>query len=414
MSRFASLRPVLPILLGASVLLSVSMGLRQSFGIFMPPITQDLHVTVAQFTLAIAVQNLMWGILQPLAGALVVKVGYRSLMLTGAILYMVGLVLMATAQGMLPIVLGAGVLIGAAMACTGTAITLSVSTRVVSPQARSMALGVVSAAGSLGSLVAAPLGQWLLQGHGWRMGMLGFIVLGLLMLPAAWKAGGVDRYAADNPRPAALGDDSTARQALAQAFRNVPFLITACAFFVCGMQLLFLSTHLPAYLELCGMDPMLSAQALGVIGGFNVLGSLFFGWAGGRWNKLALLGLIYVLRSIVVAWYFMHDPTASSTLVFAALMGFLWLGVSPLIAGAVAEMFGLRWQPMIQGVAFFCHQIGSFAGAFGGGLIYDALGNYNLAWQLAVLVGAIAGVVQILTGLLRPSSGASGPLLKPA
>ena len=414
MSKFAAIRPVLPILLGASILLSVSMGLRQSFGIFMPPITQDLHVKVAEFTLAIAIQNLMWGILQPIAGALVVRLGYRKLMVAGALMYMAGLVLMASAQSMLPIIIGAGVLIGAAMACTGTAITLSVSTRVVSPQSRSMVLGIVSAAGSLGSLIAAPMGQYLLQGHGWRIGMVGFIIMGLLMLPAAWKAGAVDEYAKNNPRAAAFDDNTSARQALGQAFRNVPFLITACAFFVCGMQLLFLSTHLPAYLEQCGMDPMLSAQALGVIGGFNVLGSLFFGWAGGRWNKLALLGLIYVLRSIVVAWYFMHNPTASSTLIFAALMGFLWLGVSPLIAGAVAEMFGLRWQPMIQGVAFFCHQIGSFAGAFGGGLIYDALGNYNLAWQLAVLIGAVAGTVQIVTGLVRPSSGVGGSGLKPA
>ena len=414
MSKFAAIRPVLPILLGASILLSVSMGLRQSFGIFMPPITQDLHLTVAQFTLAIAIQNLMWGILQPISGALVVRVGYRKLMIAGALMYMTGLVLMGTAQGMLPIVLGAGVLIGAAMACTGSAITMSVSTRVVSPQARSMVLGIVSAAGSLGSLIAAPMGQYLLQGYGWRIGMLGFIVMGLLMLPAAWKAGAVDQYAKDHPSPVAGGDNSSAREALGKAFRSVPFMITACAFFVCGMQLLFLSTHLPAYLEQCGMDPMLSAQALGVIGGFNVLGSLFFGWAGGRWSKLALLGVIYVLRSFVVAWYFMHDPTTSSTLIFAALMGFLWLGVSPLIAGAVAEMFGLRWQPMIQGVAFFCHQIGSFAGAFGGGLIFDALGNYNLAWQLAVLIGAVAGTVQIITGLVRPSSGVGGQGLKPA
>lgn len=410
MSKFSAVRPVLPILIGASVLLSVSMGLRQSFGIFMPPVTQDLQLTVAQFTLAIAIQNLMWGILQPLAGALVVKVGYRKLMMLGALLYLIGLVLMATAQGLLPIMIGAGVLIGAAMACTGTAITLSVSTRVVSAQSRSMVLGIVSATGSLGSLIAAPMGQWLLQGSGWRVGMLGFIVLGLLMVPAAWAAGRVDAYAKDNPRPPAADDNTSAKQALSQALHSVPFVITAGAFFVCGMQLLFLSTHLPAYLAQCGMDPMLSAQALGVIGGFNVLGSLFFGWAGGRWNKLALLGIIYVLRSFVLLWYFTHDPTTSSTLIFAGLMGFLWLGVSPLIAGAVAEMFGLRWQPMIQGLAFVCHQVGSFAGAYGGGLIFDTLGNYNLAWQLAVLIGLIAGAVQIVTGLARPSSGGTARL----
>jgi predicted MFS family arabinose efflux permease len=187
------------------------------------------------------------------------------------------------------------------------------------------------------------------------------------------------------------------------AVTNGPFMVIAIAFFVCGLQLVFLTTHLPTYLALCGMDPMLSAEALGVIGGFNVLGSLFFGWAGGRWNKLVLLGMVYISRSLILGAYFYWPATPASTLVFAALMGFTWLGVVPLVAGAVAEMFGLRWQAMIQGIAFVGHQVGSFVGAFGGGLLYDALGSYDLAWRLAVATGLLAGAVQIASALLRPT-----------
>jgi MFS family permease len=174
------------------------------------------------------------------------------------------------------------------------------------------------------------------------------------------------------------------------------------AYFVCGMQLLFITTHLPSYLEICGMDPTLSAEALAAIAVFNVFGSLFFGWAGGHWSKLALLGGIYIARSVVLAAYFYFPPTPLSTLVFASLMGFLWLGVGPLVAGSVAEMFGLRWQAMIQGVAFMSHQIGSFLGAFGGGLLFDMMGSYDLAWRLGVAMGLVAGVVQVSFALLGP------------
>jgi predicted MFS family arabinose efflux permease len=164
---------------------------------------------------------------------------------------------------------------------------------------------------------------------------------------------------------------------------------------------LFLTTHLPSYLAICGMDPMLSAQALGVIGGFNVLGSLFFGWAGGRWSKQVLLGLIYISRSIVLGWYFVLPPTPASTLVFAAIMGFLWLGVGPLVAGSVVELFGLKWQAMIQGLAFMSHQLGSFMGAFGGGLIFDSFQSYDLAWRIGVALGLAAGAVQVIYAVWR-------------
>jgi predicted MFS family arabinose efflux permease len=404
MGELKSLRPVLGILIGASVMLTLSMGMRQSLGLFMPPLTRDIAITVADFTLAIAVQNLAWGLLQPLAGALAVHIGFRALMLTGASFYVAGLVILATAQGLFAVMLGAGVLIGLALACTASAIGLSVASRAVSAGLRSTVLGAVTAAGSIGALISAPIGQALITSFDWRTGAIGFVVLSLGLLPAAWFAGRVDRV----PVPRAeASDDVSAGAAVRTMLGNASFLVMTGAYFVCGLQLVFLTTHLPSYLAICGMDPMLSAQALGVIGGFNVLGSLFFGWAGGRWSKQALLGAIYITRSAVLGWYFISAPTPAGTLVFAALMGFLWLGVAPLIAGAVAETFGLRWQAMIQGVAFMSHQLGSFLGAYGGGRLYDALGSYDLAWRLAVAMGLTAGILQVAFALWRPPPAAA-------
>jgi predicted MFS family arabinose efflux permease len=299
---------------------------------------------------------------------------------------------------MVAVTLGAGVAIGAALACCGSALAMAVSARAVPPAQRSLVLGIVSAVGSIGALVAAPIGQALSQAYGWRAGAIGFFALALVMLPAAWVAGRAD--AIEVPPETGL-DRQGAGAALRQAAGNLPFVVLTIAFSVCGLQLVFLTTHLPAYLAICGMDPMLSAQALGMIGGFNVLGSLFFGWAGGRANKLALLGGIYVARSLMLAWYFMSPPTPLNTLVFAAVMGFLWLGVAPLVTGWIVETFGLRWQAMLGGVAFVGHQVGSFFGAFGGGLIFDAFGSYTAAWQGGVAFGLAAGIVQAAVALLR-------------
>ncbi len=396
------LRPTLPILIGASLMLTFSMGLRQSLGIFMQPLTHDVAISISEVTLAIAVQNLAWGFLQPVAGAMTVRFGFRAIMMVGALLYVAGLALMASAQGFLSIMIGAGVLIGTSLACTAAAIAMSVAARAVPATVRSTVLGIVSAAGSLGALLSAPIGQILSDDYGWRTGLAGFVVLSLAMLPAAWFAGKVDRI----PLPPRTSDqiaDTSAAVATKIAFGNASFVVMTLAYFVCGMQLVFITTHLPSYLAICGMDPMLSAQTLGVIGGFNVLGSLFFGWAGGRWNKLALLGGIYIFRSLALAWYFMLPPSPATTLLFGAIMGFLWLGVGPLVAGAVADLFGLQWQAMIQGLAFMSHQLGSFLGAYGGGLLYDALGSYTLAWRIGVAVGLAAGIVQVAFALIQPT-----------
>lgn len=411
MSLLRAVRPTLPILIGVSVVLTLSMGLRQSLGIFMQPLTQGIGISISDFTLAVAVQNLAWGFLQPVAGAATVRYGFRPILLVGSLCYIAGLAFMAGAQGLTSVMIGAGILIGASLACTATGIAMSVSAIAAPVAVRSTILGIVSAVGSLGALISAPLGQMLNAGFGWRAGLIGFVVLALAMLPAAWFAGRVDKIPLPKSAATADMDNATAATAAKTAFGNLSFVVMSCAFMVCGMQLVFLTTHLPSYLAICGMDPMLSAQALGVIGGFNVLGSLFFGWAGQHWNKLALLGSIYIMRSLTIGWYFLMPPTPETTLLFAAVMGFLWLGVTPLATGAIAEMFGLRWQAMIGGFAFMVHQFGSFLGAYGGGLIYDMLGSYTMAWRFGVALGLIGGIVQITFALVRPSQP---PALKAA
>lgn len=408
MERNGGIPGALPVLVGASVMLTLAMGIRQSLGIFMPPLTAELAMSVTDFALAIAVQNLTWGLCQPFAGWLVASWGFRPVMLSGAVLYVAGLALLAGAGGLAAVMLGAGLLVGVAMAFASASMAMAVTARVVSPAQRSLYLGIVSAAGSVGALIAAPIGQFLSVDHGWRVGVIGFVVLALAMIPSAWMAGRVDRLAAPAAAPGG-SDRLTAGAALRVAGRQAPFVVMTLAYFVCGMQLVFLTTHLPSYLVLCGLDPLLSATALGTIGGFNVLGSLFFGWAGGRWSKPVLLGGIYIARSLAIAWYFMQTPTPESTVLFAAMMGFLWLGVAPLVTGMVAEMFGLRWLAMLQGVTFLSHQVGSFVGAFGGGWVFDTLGSYDLALQLGVGLGLFAGLVQILFAL-RPRP----PELQPA
>ncbi|NGM21904.1 MFS transporter [Roseomonas stagni] len=397
-------RAAIPILIAAALALALANGMRQSLGLFLQPVTKDLGIAVADFTLAIAMQNLVWGIAQPFAGAVASRFGFRPTMLAGGVTYAAGLAIFGQAEGSFAVMLGAGLLVGIALAATASGMAMAVASRPVPTASRSTVLGLVSALGSTGPLMSAPIAQGLMDAFDWRAGVTGLMLLALCLLPAAWIAGRVDA----TPVPPARGGDVSALVATRAALSHGSFMIMAGAYFVCGLQLVFLTTHLPSYLTLCGLDPMLGATALGVIAAFNVVGSLFFGWAGGRWSKTLLLGLIYVTRSLVLAWYFATPPSPTSTLVFAAIMGFLWLGVAPLISGAVVEMFGLQWQAMIQGFAFFSHQLGSFLGAFGGGLIFDALGSYTLAWQLGVGMGLTAGTLQILASIPR------GPKARPA
>jgi predicted MFS family arabinose efflux permease len=268
----------------------------------------------------------------------------------------------------------------------------------VSPARRSVAMGAVSAVGSIGLMLAAPLAQGLLTTHGWQVALVAFLGLAAVMLPAAWMAGSADRITVETQ-----GAAQSVGAAVREAAGHPGYVVMAIAFFVCGLQLVFLTTHLPTYLEICGMDPSLSAQALATIGLFNVGGSYLFGWLGGRWSKRGLLGGIYVLRSLFMVAYFIVPPTPTSTLVFAAAMGTLWLGVVPLVSGLVVHLFGLRYMATLSGIAFFSHQLGSFVGAYGGGLIYGALGSYEWAWKGAVAIGIAAGLFQ-MTMNVRPSA----------
>jgi MFS family permease len=380
------------ILIGTALLLTLGMGIRQSFGLFLAPVTRDLAVTAADFTLALAVQNIVWGLSQALVGAIADRFGLRITMMAGAAIYVIGLGVMAAAQGALALIISGG-LMGIALSCTATSLAMTACVRAVSPARRSQMLGVVSAAGSLGTLVVPLVTQAVLAREPWQIGVLLFLLMAVAMLPAAYWAGGADKF------PGHSSATTSMREVLGQALRNRPFLVMSGAYFVCGLNLVFLTTHLPAYLAICGQDPMLSAEALATIGGVSSIGSLLTGWLGGRYPKHILLGLLYILRSIMFAVYFIMPPTPTSTLLFAAAMGMLWWpGLAPLIGGLVAEIFGTRYMATLLGLSFVVHQAGSSLGAWGGGLIFDIFGSYDHAWQIGTLIGFAAGVVQILAG----------------
>ena len=379
------------ILIGAALLLSLGMGIRQSLGLFLTPVTRDLAVTAAEFTLSIAVQNIVWGLSQAPVGAIADRFGLRVTMIAGAAIYAVGLAIMAVAEGVTALLVSGG-FIGVALSCTASSLGMTAAARAVSEQRRSRTLGVVSAVGSLGTLVVPLATQALLAREAWQIGALFFLAMALAMLPAGFWAGGVDHM------PGRGATRTTMREVIGQAARHRPFLVMSGAYFVCGLNLVFLTTHLPTYLAICGQDPMLSAEALAVIGGMNCVGSLAAGWLGGRYPKHILLGLLYILRACVFTAYFMMPPTPASTLVFAAAMGMLWLSVAPLVSGLVAEMFGTRYMATLLGISFVMHQVGSALGAWGGGLIFDTTGSYDRAWQIGVLIGFAAGIVQIAAG----------------
>lgn len=389
------------ILVGAGLMLTLAMGMRQSMGLFQPELIRDIGITAADFSLAIAIQNIVWGLTQPFVGALVDRTGARRVAITGVLLYLLGLWISLQATSALALVIGIGLCVGVALSCTASNVAMNVTSKTVAPARRTLAMGAVGAVGSLGLMLASPLAQGLISTSGWKLAMMAFIVLTLVMLPAAWAAGGADRIAVDDGAGAA-GRNQSIGEALREAMSHRGYVVMALAFFVCGLQLVFITTHLPTYLEICGIAPSVGAMALALIGLFNAIGSWLFGWLGGRYSKRFLLGGIYVLRSVFVAAYFIVPPTPASTLVFAAAMGTLWLGVIPLLNGLVIQLFGMQFMATLTGLAFFSHQIGSFIGAWGGGLIYSSLGSYEWAWKGAVAIGVVAGIAQMLMDV-RPS-----------
>lgn len=388
----------LSILGGAAVMLSLAMGMRQSMGLLQPHVVRDLAITAADYSLAIAIQNMVWGITQPFTGAVVDRYGARPVALFGVLVYLAGLIITSQATSAWMIALGIGACVGLALSCTASNLAMNVTARAVTPAQRSVAMGAVSAAGSLGLVLASPLAQAMIQRGGWTLALTAFCALAVVMIPAAFMAGGADQVEAER-------DDNrqTLSDALREAFGHSGYVTLAMAFFVCGLQLVFLTTHLPSYLDLCGIDPSVTASALALIGLFNVFGSYLCGWLGGRYPRHLLLGGVYILRSAIITVYFLVPPTPLSTLIFAAAMGTLWLGVVPLVNGLVVQLFGLKFMATLTGVAFFSHQLGSFLGAWGGGVIFQAIGSYDRAWQAAVVIGLVAGAFQLSMNT-RPSA----------
>jgi predicted MFS family arabinose efflux permease len=301
----------------------------------------------------------------------------------------------------------AGFLTGVGTAGAGFGVLIGTISRATPPEKRSQTVGLVAAAGSLGTMVIAPLGQWMINDFGWKTAMYGFAVLAgsmaILSLPIREQpiAGGIASRSTQK-----LGD------ALREALAHRGYLFMTLAFFACGFQLVFITTHLPSYLQLCGVAPGVAASALALIGFFNTIGTYMFGLLGARYSQKHLLAMIYLLRTLIIIAFLLVPVTAASTLVFASAMGFLWLGVAPLVSGIVGRVFGLTHFNTLYGVVFLSHQVGSFFGAWMGGLVFDRWGNYNFAWGALIVIGLTAFTLQWLMDERPPSErvGAAAPM----
>lgn len=379
------------ILGGAAIMLSLAMGMRQSFGLLQPHMIRDIGITAADFSMAVALQNIVWGATQPVVGIWADKYGTRPVALAGVLIYILGLLFLTFADAAWMVTLGIGFCVGIALSCTASNIAMNITARTVSPLKRGAAMGAVSAIGSLGLTIASPMAQSLIGNFNWQMAAIGFLGLACVMLPAAFWGSKADQIEPE----AVVGKPQSATDAITEALGHKGYRVLAIAFFVCGLQLVFITTHLPAYLDICGMDPRVGSNTLALVGLFNVIGSYLFGWLGDRYSKRMLLGSIYMLRSLALFMFFSFPPSPTTTLIFGAVLGTLWLGVVPLVSGLIVHLFGLRFMATLSGIAFMSHQVGSFLGAWGGGYIFNLFGNYDLAWKLAVAIGLAAGLFQM-------------------
>ena len=387
----------------SGVIISLAMGMRQSMGLFLGPVTAELGLSAATFSFSLALQNLVWGVAQPVVGALGDRYGARPVVFVTALVYGAGLLVMMAAGG--PLALHAsGFLIGIGIAGTGFGVLIGVVARASPPQKRSERVGIVAAAGSLGTAFIAPLGQWMSGNYGWKAAVVGFAVIAgvAAVLSLLIREQPAAEAAAPGPRQG-LGE------ALREAWQHRGFMQMTTAYFACGFQLIFITTHLPKYLDICGVAPGVGATALGLIGFFNTVGTYLFGVLGSRYSQKKLLALIYGLRTLFICVFLLVPVTAATTLVFAAAMGFLWLGVAPLISGLIGRIFGLAHFNALYGFAFFSHQLGSFAGAWMGGVVYTLTGNYTVAWSALIAIGAIAFTLQ-----WRADDRPAGLALRPA
>jgi predicted MFS family arabinose efflux permease len=374
----------------SGLIISIAMGLRQSLGLFMSPMTLDLGISAATFGFAIALQNIVYGVAQPFVGALADRHGPRPVLVGTALIYAGGLALMAFAKGLPGALEVAGFLTGVGTAGTAFGVLIGTVARATPPEKRSQTIGIVAAAGSLGTLVLAPIGQRLIDAFGWQAAMLAFAAIAASMVLLSLPIREASPHEELSSKKQNLGE------ALREAMAHRGYVFMTLAFFACGFQLIFITTHLPAYLEICGVAPGVSATALGLIGLFNALGTYMFGLLGARYSQKRLLAMIYLLRTLFIVIFLAAPISAASTLVFAAAMGFLWLGVTPLVSGIIGRVFGLTHFNTLYGIVFLSHQVGSFFGAWMGGVVLDWRGNYDLAWGALIVIGLAAFALQWL------------------
>ncbi|MCP5365236.1 MAG: MFS transporter [Hyphomicrobiales bacterium] len=394
---------------GATIL-TLTMGIRQTFGLFLTPMSGDLGISREAFALAIAMQNLLWGLFQPFAGMFADRYGIIRVLLLGAAAYAIGLGAMAGGGGLIGLNLGGGMLVGLALSCTSFAVVLGAISRAVPAERRSAALGIASAGGSFGQFVMAPIGQSLISAHGWSDALLILAGLALLMAPLAVILARATRPSRDqlsdqlhvsNERESSLSPIG----ALGEAGRHRGYWYLTIGFFVCGFQVVFIGVHLPAYLVDLGMTPDVGATALALIGFFNIVGTWGCGVLGGRHSKKRLLAGLYLLRAMTIAVFLAAPKTETTVLVFAATIGLLWLGTVPLTSGLVGQIFGVHNLGMLFGLVFFSHQVGSFLGVWLGGLVFDVTGSYDVIWLASIGLGVIAAALHlpISERSLRPS-----------
>ena len=374
------------VLVCAALILMLAMGVRQTFGLFMPEMTVANGWTRDQFALAIALQNLMWGAFVPFAGAIADRYGAGRVLVASALVYVAGLCAMALSTTPLIFDVSAGLLIGLALSGTTFGVVLGVVAKVVSPEKRSLALGIAGAGGSFGQFAMVPYGQAVISGIGWYAALFVMAATAALIIPLAAGLAGKHVHGGAH-------STQTVRQAFSEAMSLRTFHYLFWSYFVCGVHTAFIALHLPSYVQDNGMSAAVGMTALALIGLANVFGSYGAGWLGGRVSKKWLLTWIYALRSVLIVVLLVAPKTPATLFAFAFGMGLLWLSTVPLTNALVAQIFGLKHVSMLNGAVFFGHQVGGFLGAYVGGVIFTTRGSYDLAWWISIGLGIFAALV---------------------
>ena len=395
MSRIAAaaLRPgrgaVFAVILAACLISLIGFGIRSSFGLYLDPMTVANGWSRETFALAMAIQNLLWGIGVPVAGAIADRYGPGLVIALGAVIYGMGIAGMAGSDSGLALHLTGGLLVGLGVAFTSFSLVLAAIARVVSPERRSLALGFGTAAGSLGQVLFSPVSQALISSYGWYDSLVLVSFITLVMIPLAFTLPGTTKA------PGEPHSDQTIGEALGEAMSHRGYVLLTIGFFVCGFHVAFITVHFPAYVTDLGLSPQVGAYALAIVGLLNIAGSFLSGAVGQRFSKKTSLSFIYFARAVVIGALLTAPASEITIYLFATAMGLLWLSTVPLTTGIVAQIFGLKFMATLFGVVFLSHQIGSFIGVWLGGVLYDRTGSYDMMWWAGIFFGVFAGFVHL-------------------